>query len=134
MANGYQALGAGKVFDNRFPDPASWNDYFPSQRKNKPDDPMPEVRPANGLPKMRLFDWGPVNVEDKEMGDAKVADWVIQQFELQHEKPFFLASGFYRLHLPWYVHPGPTSNTIRWNRFDYPKYRWMTWKIFPLLV
>ena len=37
------------------------------------------------------------------MGDAKVADWVIRQLGQEHEKPFFLASGFFRPHLPWYV-------------------------------
>lgn len=103
MANGYTALGAGKVFDNRFPDPRSWDEYYPSQKKNRPGDPMPAVRPANGIPKTRLFDWGPIDVDDAAMGDAKVAQWVIGQLEQQHNKPFFLASGFYRPHLPWHV-------------------------------
>lgn len=103
MAHGYNALGAGKIYDNRYPDPDSWNDYFPSQTKNKPDDPRPDDRPVNGIPKTRLFDWGPIDVDEGDMGDAQVADWVIQQLGRQHEKPFFLASGFYRPHLPWHV-------------------------------
>lgn len=40
------------------------------------------------------------------MGDGKVADWVIGQLKKQSAKdeaPFFLACGFYRPHLPWYV-------------------------------
>jgi arylsulfatase A-like enzyme len=37
------------------------------------------------------------------MGDWKVADWVIEQLNMDHEKPFFLACGIFRPHLPWYV-------------------------------
>jgi arylsulfatase A-like enzyme len=37
------------------------------------------------------------------MGDAKVADWVSGQLQQEHDKPFFLACGIYRPHLPWYV-------------------------------
>ena len=103
MAHGYKAMGAGKIYHGRYPDPDSWNDYFPSQTKNKPDDPVPDKRPVNGIPNTRHFDWGPLDVGEASMGDAKVADWVIRQLGQEHEKPFFLASGFFRPHLPWYV-------------------------------
>jgi arylsulfatase A-like enzyme len=39
------------------------------------------------------------------MGDWQVADWVIRRLMMAHGKPFFLACGFYRPHLPWYVPP-----------------------------
>ncbi len=105
MAHGYKAMGSGKIYHGRFPDPPSWNYYWPSQQKNKPDDPMPPNRPLNGIPKTGHFDWGPVNVPAEKMGDWKVADWVINQLQQRHEKPFFLGCGFYRPHLPWYVPP-----------------------------
>ena len=103
MNNGYTALGAGKIYHGSFPDPASWNRYFPTKRKQKPEDPAPNQRPVNGIPKTAHFDWGPVDVADGAMGDAKVVDWVIQQLSHQHDRPFFLACGIYRPHLPWYV-------------------------------
>jgi len=103
MANGYKALGSGEIYHGRFPDPPSWQEYWPSQKKNKPDDPMPPNRPLNGIPKTGHFDWGPVDVSKNEMGDWKVADWVIGQLEKKHNKPFFLACGFFRPHLPWFV-------------------------------
>jgi len=103
MAHGYTATGGGKIYHGTFPDPASWQDYFPSQQKNKPDDPMPANRPLNGIPNTAHFDWGPVDVPDEEMGDWQVASWCISQLGKRHRKPFFLACGFFRPHLPWYV-------------------------------
>ncbi|MHC4308557.1 MAG: sulfatase-like hydrolase/transferase [Planctomycetota bacterium] len=37
MANGYRVVGGGKIYHGSFPDPSSWQEYFPSQKKNKPD-------------------------------------------------------------------------------------------------
>ena len=103
MAHGYRAVGGGKIFHGGFPDPASWQEYFPSQKQNKPPDPMPPNRPLNGIPRTAHFDWGPVRVDDEEMGDWKVAEWARGELSKTHEKPFFLACGIFRPHLPWYV-------------------------------
>jgi len=103
MANGYSAVGGGKIYHGGFPDPPSWQDYFPSQQNNKPDDPMPANPPLNGIPNTGHFDWGPVDVPDEEMGDRQVAAWATEQLGKKHDKPFFIACGFFRPHLPWYV-------------------------------
>jgi len=103
MAHGYSAVGGGKIYHGGFPDPPSWQDYFPSQRQNKPNDPTPPNRPLNGIPNTAHFDWGPVDVPDEKMGDRQVADWAISQLRKKHRKPFFIACGFFRPHLPWYV-------------------------------
>ena len=103
MAHGYRALGSGKIYHGRFPDPKSWNDYWPSQTQNKPDDPRPEGRPLNGIPGTGNFDWGPVDAPSEGMGDWQVADWVAKQLKQTHDKPFFLACGIFRPHLPWFV-------------------------------
>lgn len=102
-SNGYTAIGAGKIYHLRYPDPKAWDDYYPSKTKTKPDDPTPEILPVNGIPYTRHFDWGPLKLDDEQMGDTKVADWVIKQLQGEHEKPFFLAAGIYRPHLPWFV-------------------------------
>jgi len=103
MKHGYWAGGSGKIYHGPFPDPSSWNRYWPSPTKNKPNDPQPAKRPVNGIPKAAHFDWGPVDVADEKMGDHQVADWVIGQLGRKRDKPFFLACGIYRPHLPWYV-------------------------------
>ncbi len=101
--HGYVALGSGKVFHGRYPDPISWDSFWPSLTKQRPDDPVPTQVPVNGIANTRHFDWGPVQAPKEEMGDWQVADWVIDQLDQEHSKPFFLACGFYRPHLPWYA-------------------------------
>jgi arylsulfatase A-like enzyme len=105
IAHGYRVTGAGKIYHGAFPDPPSWHEYFPSQQNNKPDDPLPPNRPLNGIPKTDQFDWGPVDAPDEQMGDWKVADWVMEQLGKEYDRPFFLGCGFFRPHLPWYVPP-----------------------------
>ncbi|MHC4123332.1 MAG: sulfatase [Planctomycetota bacterium] len=104
MAHGYYALGSGKIYHGS--DPASWNEYWPSKTKAKPPDPLPPAndRPLSGIPSRAAhFDWGPLDVPGQDMGDSKVADWVIKQLQKDWDKPFFLACGFFKPHLPWYV-------------------------------
>ena len=117
-AAGYRAIGAGKIYHGAYPDPTSWDEYFPSQQKNRPDDPIPSGRPLSGIPRTAHFDWGPVDATDAEMGDAQVVDWVCKQLSAPREQPLFLACGIYRPHLPWYVPPayfdsGPSLDDVQ---------------------
>ena len=100
MANGYNALGSGKIYHGRFPDPASWDTYWPSKMVCMPPSPVLKETAPGGK---GHFNWGPLDVDNEEMGDWQVADWVIDQLGRPHEEPFFLACGIYRPHLPWHV-------------------------------
>jgi arylsulfatase A-like enzyme len=48
-------------------------------------------------------DWGAFPDVDEKMPDFKSADWAIQTLNQPHQKPFFLAVGFHRPHVPFYV-------------------------------
>jgi len=98
MAAGYKVHGAGKIFHGRFKDPQSWHVYM-----SRPGDPAPKKRPANGIPHTAHFDWGPVDEDDDAMGDTQVTNFGIEFLGRKHDKPFFLAVGLFRPHLPWYV-------------------------------
>ena len=89
---------------------------LPSKATNNPRHVVqlngrPVVLPLNHLPSDRApqspggesFDWGPVDVDDDEMGDGKIARWAAERLEKKHEKPFFLAVGFYRPHIPLFA-------------------------------
>jgi arylsulfatase A-like enzyme len=95
----YHVVGGGKVFHGAYPDRASWHEYF-----DQPGDPVPSSRPANGIGGAdSQFDWSPLDVDDAEMGDTKVTTWAVDYLRQKHSKPYFLAVGLYRPHLPWYV-------------------------------
>ena len=99
-ANGYVAKGGGKIFHgaNRLGDPESWDYYHRVERRGPRATP-----PKNGLPKSAWAPWGPLEVDDAQMFDVQVVNWAISELEQKQEKPFFLACGFTKPHLPWYV-------------------------------
>ena len=101
--HGYTTMGSGKIFHYSY-DTLSWDQYWPSIDKIRPDDPEPTNPPLHGMPVYgRFFDWGPIDVSHAEMGDWQVAEWVSEQLGKEYDKPFFLACGFYKPHLPWYL-------------------------------
>lgn len=99
MKHGYNAYGAGKIFHGRYKDPQSWNEYF-----DRPGDPKPSAKVRED-PHSRAggIVFGKLDAEDGEMGDHQVVSWVIEKLEQKHEKPFFLACGIFRPHMPWQV-------------------------------
>jgi len=98
-SNGYVAKGGGKIFHgaNRNGDPESW-DYY---HRVKPVRARPERNEK--LPRNAWAPWGPLTINDDQMLDGMVVNWAISELEQEHEKPFFLACGFTKPHLPWYV-------------------------------
>jgi arylsulfatase A-like enzyme len=119
MEFGYRAIGSGKIYHGGYPDPESWNEYWPSQTRNRPGDPMPKVKSISGL-NMSHFDWGPVEAGDAEMGDTQVVDWVIEQ--LDRKQPMFLACGIFRPHLPWYA-PQKYFDQFPVDKIQLPEHR-----------
>ena len=47
------------------------------------------------------FDWSPIDIPDEETRDHRSVSCVIDQLQREHERPFFLAAGIHRPHLPW---------------------------------
>ncbi len=105
--NGYYSAGAGKIFHYDQVAPACWDDYYPSQDKNMPDYYYPKPGATVNMPPFKHmytdFDWSPIDLDDEETGDYKSVEYIIGQLQKEHDKPFFLACGIYRPHLPWYV-------------------------------
>ncbi len=128
-ANGYRAVGGGKVFHHTLGNnpPDLWDEYFPQvqdspwhydypvagQRVAKIGLHWPEGFPLNGIPNVAQgkkppanyseFDWGPFDAPDREMGDGQMVRWAVDYLGKPHDKPFFLAAGIFRPHLPWYA-------------------------------
>lgn len=69
------------------------------------------VLPLNRMPSDReptatkgeSFDWGSLEIDDLDMGDGQIADWTAKHLARQHDQPFFIATGFYRPHIPLFA-------------------------------
>lgn len=99
MNHGYHAAGCGKIFHGRYDDDTSWNQYL---KKGGDPKPTQEVL-KDPHSKAGGIVWGVLDNDDSEMNDYKMVDYAIDFLEQEHDKPFFLACGIYRPHMPWQV-------------------------------
>lgn len=103
--HGYKTLAAGKIFHG-YPDTIAFQEYA-----GKWDGFGP--KPANGkrfnyfLPDVpwtgTQTDWGAFPDVDEKMPDHKSAGWAEAELAKSHDRPFFMAVGFLRPHVPFYV-------------------------------
>ena len=98
MLHGYRALGGGKTFHGSQNDGASWDAYHQFNGFLHPPS-----TPVNKIPRAAHFDWSALNAKSEETTDTQLADWAADYLRREHDRPFFLAVGFYRPHLPWYA-------------------------------
>jgi arylsulfatase A-like enzyme len=117
-AQRYHTIGAGKIHHHTagFNPPDQWHDYqeidwedpwdrpvrlnYPFVRKI----PKPKGHPFSGVAIRHEFDWGSLP-EDLDYHDVKTTDYVVDALKQKHDRPFFLACGLFRPHLPWYSPP-----------------------------
>jgi len=100
-AHGYRTLTAGKVYhDSGMPaDDFQVVGPVPGQRTSHDRRLVPETPDgARGL-----WDFGPQTYDDTLFPDHADATWAIEQLQDPSDKPFFLAIGFYRPHVPLYA-------------------------------
>lgn len=118
---GYSTLGAGKLFHHPAGaiDQRGWTTFFlrsQFQREGgwaleswSSDTPVPQPFPASVYNQGKeitgglFLEWGAIpNEREGEMADTIRADWAADQLKRNHDKPFFLACGFYAPHYPNY--------------------------------
>ena len=92
---GYSALGAGKIYHSNTYYPAEWTDYFNEKATGKGSGPIGK---DDGFKQPM-----PHNLKDTDISDWHIADYCIEQLGKAHDKPFFLACGLHKPHLPWVV-------------------------------
>lgn len=115
---GYQVVRVGKLYHYGVPaqigtdgldDAASWQQTINPKGYDKADEEADRIFTlmpnAKGSARFGgTLSWHASAGKDEEQTDGKIADAVIQQLEAKHDKPFFLACGFFRPHTP-YVAP-----------------------------
>jgi len=96
---GYLTMGRGKIFHENAPDGAfqelfkwEYSAYGP-----RPEKYFHWKQPGT------VTDWGAFPERDEQMPDFQTADWAAERLRRSYDKPFFLAVGFVRPHVPWHV-------------------------------
>lgn len=98
-SHGYQVAGGGKVFHGNDTNPPCWAEYF----KRPKDPPARDPRPKSLSSMPAEWSWGPTAGGDEAMSDYQVVSWASGWLAQPHEKPFFLAVGLSRPHMPLHV-------------------------------
>jgi arylsulfatase A-like enzyme len=124
--HGYRTLSTGKIFHKHPGDEGHWafDHWEPSEggSGSRPDpdrvtsrnrnlvDGKPAALPAvksggdeGGEGEGTEFAWGPTRGPKEDSKDWKAAEWAVAQLAKPSAKPFFLALGISKPHLPWYV-------------------------------
>lgn len=117
--HGYETVSIGKIFhvsQGNPGDPLAWSDGLysggnrakqqplevtTSTRRGLSANPVVTPRPAPGPKNPRGPSWESPDVADDELPDGKEADTAIGKLREMKDKPFFLAVGFHKPHLPF---------------------------------
>ena len=97
VANGYTTLSSGKIFHTgRYfqvegPRAGQWRKGFDVKVHSSPKNKW------HGI-----WDFGPQDYAEPKFTDHITATWVADQLRKESEKPFLLACGFYRPHVPFF--------------------------------
>lgn len=98
LKSGYNVFGAGKIYHSSAHREEEWTEYFKGggggrlQRHSSAKD--------SGVGVIQFY---PLANEDEEMPDYRVASYAIEKLSAKHDKPFFLAIGFVKPHMPFAV-------------------------------
>ncbi len=116
--SGYHTVGYGKIFHNPWPDNVSWSEphSWPKESRLWSDEAKQELKDfkaklkADGTPQPKIDRLRATATESLDIPDHKHIDGAIalQAIEAmnrmaEQDKPFFLAAGFVRPHLPFVV-------------------------------
>lgn len=102
--NGYYVAGAGKIFHGRFPRPDDWHDYFDGDGGEEDDKAGRRGGDITRVaPDASNITIGPIAGDDNAMPDYHFVSYIIAKLKEARDRPFFLACGLKKPHLPWTV-------------------------------
>ncbi len=117
--HGYRVVGAGKIYHHTAGNnpPYQWDDFFRLTFRNDPwfrgaklnypwskSGPYPQGFPLGGVRGLgHENDWGSLGIPEGQYDDTLTANYAVRFLGQKQDRPFFLACGLFRPHLPWYV-------------------------------
>lgn len=105
--HGYATYASGKIYHESFRTMKGWDEYFVDDGKVFSNERKPTKRKPNeddddwdGVGGIKFM---PLDCDDEQMEDYYVVQYAINQLGRKHDKPFFLACGLRKPHMPWNV-------------------------------
>ena len=96
-AGGYRVYGAGKIFHGAKDRGGVWDDYFDGGGTTPARHPSATNDGVGGIK------FSPLAGSDQEMPDHQVVDWCIDKLHEESDRPFFIACGLVKPHMPFSV-------------------------------
>ncbi len=96
---GYFVAGAGKIYHESYKRRSEWDDYLEGEG-GKGKQRLAERAKDDGVGGIKF---APLDCEDDALPDYAITDYGIAQLRKKHDKPFFLAVGLHKPHMPWNV-------------------------------
>ena len=109
--NGYHAQSVGKIYHPGYDDKPSWSAASLNPRGPHYGDPKivqrnqeerkRRIAAGEKDPNVKGPSWESADVGDSDLPDGKIADLTIKLMNQHKDRPFFLACGFHKPHLPF---------------------------------
>lgn len=112
---GYRVYGAGKIYHGAADRGGEWNDYFPG---NGTTTIHPDAK-DKGVGGIEFY---PLANSDEEMPDYKVVSYSLDKLNEPSDKPFFMAVGLVKPHMPFSV-PKKWFDMFPLNSIELPPHR-----------
>ena len=100
--NGYFVAGAGKILHKFYYEERDWHEFVSRHQDeniitNRENPVKENITTVSGN-----IAWGGFSSPDSLTFDGKSVDWIAERINREHDKPFFLACGIFRPHIPWF--------------------------------
>jgi arylsulfatase A-like enzyme len=93
---GYDVFGCGKIYHANAHRDGEWTDYFVGSKEKATPHPGAKDDGVGGIKFQPL-------TNDSKLSDESIVDYGIKQLMARHDRPFFLAVGLHKPHMPWNV-------------------------------
>lgn len=98
-AAGYAVVGAGKIYHGKYERAAEWDDYMKKAKALTPSRRHGDAKDG-GVGGIRF---AALDAEDTALPDTHFVSYGVKFLQKKHDRPFFLAVGLHKPHMPWEV-------------------------------
>jgi arylsulfatase A-like enzyme len=116
LAAGYSVFGTGKIYHSSAHRDGEWTDYHIPRGGGLSRHPDAKNDGVGGIK------FAPLESGDEAMPDYRVVDYALGKLSATHDKPFFLAVGLTKPHMPWNV-PKKYFDLFPLDKIELPPHR-----------